>query len=60
LIIADGREWLENNTDKFDVIIMDLTDQIDLGPVSSCTRLIFTRLFSRLNAGGIFSCKPAN
>jgi len=55
LIIADGREWLENNTDKFDVIIMDLTDQIDLGPSFQLyTPHFYKTVQSHLNAGGIF------
>lgn len=40
LIIADGREWLESQSDAaFDVIVMDLPEPLEEGPA----RLLFTR-----------------
>jgi spermidine synthase len=54
LIVADGKSWIEHNDYKFDVIIMDLTDQIDLGPSFPLyTQKFYKDLKSHLNPGGI-------
>ena len=54
LVIADGKEWVEQSLDRFDVIFMDLTDQIDLGPSFQLyTQQFYETLKRRLNPGGI-------
>ncbi len=54
LVIADGKEWVEQSLDRFDVIFMDLTDQIDLGPSFQLyTQQFYQALKKRLNPGGI-------
>ena len=54
LIIDDGKKWIEKCDEKFDVIFMDLTDQIDLGPSFSLyTQDFYQSLQERLNPGGI-------
>jgi spermidine synthase len=40
---ADAREYLEDSTDKFDVIIIDLVDPLEQGPA----RLLYTQEFYR-------------
>jgi spermidine synthase len=54
LIIADGKVWIEKTDRSFDVIVMDLTDQIDYGPSFPLyTQEFFRVLSSRLKPGGI-------
>ena len=54
LIIEDGYKWMMNSKAIFDVIIMDLTDQIDLGPSFSLyTRKFFEALRTRLASNGV-------
>jgi len=53
---ADAREYLENSSDKFDVIIIDLVDPLEQGPA----RLLYTREFyqivkQKLGHAGIMS-----
>ena len=43
LHFADAREYLENSSDRFDVIIIDLVDPLEQGPA----RLLYTREFYR-------------
>ncbi len=53
LVIGDGKAWLENSNENFDLIIMDLTDQVDLGPSFPLyTHGFFSTLKSHLNRGG--------
>jgi len=56
LHFADAREYLEESSDKFDVIIIDLVDPLEQGPA----RLLYTREFyqvvaRKLGATGIMS-----
>jgi spermidine synthase len=56
LHFADAREYLEESSDKFDVIIIDLVDPLEQGPA----RLLYTREFyqivkQRLAHAGIMS-----
>jgi len=56
LHFADAREYLENSSDRFDVIIIDLVDPLEQGPA----RLLYTREFyqtvkQRLGRAGIMS-----
>ncbi len=56
LHFADARQYLEQTTDTFDVIIIDLVDPLEEGPA----RLLYTREFYRtveekLGTGGIIS-----
>jgi spermidine synthase len=44
LHFADAREYLEESSDKFDVIIIDLVDPLEQGPA----RLLYTREFYRI------------
>jgi spermidine synthase len=53
---ADARKYLEESSDKFDVIIIDLVDPLEQGPA----RLLYTREFyqivkQRLGQAGIMS-----
>ncbi len=53
---ADARQYLEESSDKFDVIIIDLVDPLEQGPA----RLLYTREFyqvvkQKLGASGIMS-----
>jgi len=54
LIIDDAKVYLERTTEKFDVIIMDLSDPLEGGPAA----LLYTQKFyemcvTKLNPGGI-------
>ncbi len=56
LLFADARDFLEENRDSFDVIVLDLPDPIAEGPA----RLLYTREFyhlvkERLDSEGIMS-----
>ena len=56
LHFADARQYLEQTTDRFDVIIIDLVDPLEEGPA----RLLYTREFyrtveQRLGTSGIMS-----
>jgi spermidine synthase len=56
LHFADAREYLEESSDKFDVIIIDLVDPLEQGPA----RLLYTREFyqvvaQKLGHAGIMS-----
>jgi spermidine synthase len=56
LHFADARRYLEESSDKFDVIIIDLVDPLEQGPA----RLLYTREFyqtvkQRLGQAGIMS-----
>jgi spermidine synthase len=56
LHFADAREYLEESSDKFDVIIVDLVDPLEQGPA----RLLYTREFyeiveQKLGNNGIMS-----
>jgi spermidine synthase len=56
LHFADARKYLEESSDKFDVIIIDLVDPLEQGPA----RLLYTREFyqtvqQRLGQAGIMS-----
>jgi spermidine synthase len=59
LIYEDARKWLEANTEKFDVLIIDLTEPH--GP----SKMLYTREFyqlckKRLKTGGIISIHTDN
>lgn len=54
LVIADGRTWLESSSETFDVILLDLTDQVDVGPSFPLYTQAFYRVIERhLSVGGI-------
>jgi spermidine synthase len=54
LVVGDGKAWLEKTAEGFDVIIMDLTDQVDLVPSFPLyTQAFFDTLKSHLRPGGI-------
>ena len=54
LVIADGKAWVEDCSERFDVICMDLTDQVDLGPSFPLyTQSFFRRLRQRLSPAGV-------
>jgi len=53
VIIDDAKAWLENNDEKFDIIVQDLCDPVDDTP----SQLLYTQKYyetckSRLNPGG--------
>jgi spermidine synthase/S-adenosylmethionine decarboxylase proenzyme len=54
LVIADGKAWVEACSEQFDVIVMDLTDQVDLGPSFPLyTQAFFRQLRQRLARDGV-------
>ncbi len=54
LFIADGLTWVAESQETFDVVILDLTDQIDLGPSFPLyTRDFYETLKKRLAPGGL-------
>eukprot|EP01101_Sappina_pedata_P011742 TRINITY_DN7939_c1_g1_i1.p1 TRINITY_DN7939_c1_g1~~TRINITY_DN7939_c1_g1_i1.p1 ORF type:complete len:330 (-),score=174.25 TRINITY_DN7939_c1_g1_i1:122-1081(-) len=54
LIQDDAKKYLEETTEKFDVIIMDLPDPIEEGPAFLLyTQKFYTMLKTRLNVGGL-------
>ena len=56
VVIGDGKKWIDDTDRKFDVIIMDLTDQIDFGPSFALyTQDFFKTLSKRLNPGGLLT-----
>jgi spermidine synthase len=53
-VIADGKAWVGSSRARFDVVIMDLTDQIDFGPSFALyTQAFYRDLAARLDPGGI-------
>jgi len=51
----DAKLWLEENDEKFDVIIMDICDPIEAGPgYKLYTQEFYQFLDTKLNPGGIF------
>ena len=55
VVIADARDWIETSREQFDVIIMDVTDQIDFGPSFPLyTRDFYRAVDARLAEGGLF------
>lgn len=54
LVIDDAKAWLENTTEKFDIMIMDLDDPLEGGP---CYQLYTTEFYqmvrTKMNPGGI-------
>jgi len=52
--VADGKSWLESSTDLFDVVLMDLTDQISLGPSFPLyTRSFYRTVYDHLSPRGL-------
>jgi len=55
LIIGDAKAWIENTTEKFDVIILDICDPTEGGPgIALYYQSFYKTVLSRLNPGGIF------
>ena len=55
LVIADGRKYIEESKDAFDVIIADLVDPLEGGPAVYLYTLEFYRLiYDRLGDNGVF------
>eukprot|EP00551_Chaetoceros_affinis_P011297 CAMPEP_0203674192 /NCGR_PEP_ID=MMETSP0090-20130426/15213_1 /ASSEMBLY_ACC=CAM_ASM_001088 /TAXON_ID=426623 /ORGANISM="Chaetoceros affinis, Strain CCMP159" /LENGTH=383 /DNA_ID=CAMNT_0050539999 /DNA_START=109 /DNA_END=1260 /DNA_ORIENTATION=+ len=55
LIIGDAHEYLLNCEDKFDVIIMDISDPIEAGPgIMLYTQEFYQRARTLLNDNGVF------
>ncbi len=56
LIVGDARRFVEEATDTFDVIIIDLPDPLEVGPAQLLyTREFYTAVKRRLAPGGIVS-----
>jgi spermidine synthase len=54
VVIHDGKQWLERSRERFDVIVVDLTDQIELGPSFALyTQGFYRTLDAHLNEGGM-------
>jgi len=55
LVINDAKAHLENNEEKFDVIVMDLADPVEGGPCKMLyTEKFYQTVKSRLSDGGFF------
>lgn len=55
LLIMDGLKYVEEASEKFDVIIADLADPLEAGPAYKLyTKEYYERLKSLLNPGGVF------
>jgi spermidine synthase len=54
VVIDDGRHWLETSDEQFDAIVMDLTDQIELGPSFPLyTQQFYRAIDAHLARGGL-------
>ena len=54
LCFGDAREFFQNSTSKFDVIVLDLADPTESGPAGKLyTKEFYTLLARRLHAGGL-------
>ena len=54
IVIQDGKEWVENCEESFDIVVMDLTDYIDEGSSFPLyTEDFLTTLKAHLNLGGV-------
>lgn len=54
LVFADARKYIARTREKFDVIIVDLSEPVADGPATFCyTREFFLSLGRRINPGGI-------
>lgn len=61
LVFTDAREFVEQGTENFDVIISDLTEPVQGGPsVKLFTQEFFEKVFSRLNKNGIFALQAGS
>lgn len=55
LVIGDARAYVENSSEKFDVIISDLTEPLEEGPASKLfTKEFYMAIKSHLSEDGIF------
>jgi len=55
LIIGDAKAWIENTDEKFDVIILDISDPTEGGPgIALYFQSFYKTVLSKLNTGGIF------
>ncbi len=60
LLHSDALKWLEENTDKFDVIIGDLTDPLPYTPSSGIYSIpFFENIKDALAKGGIFTTQSS-
>ena len=54
LVFDDGRRFVEQSEDRYDVVIIDVVDMLDNGPAQSLyTRQFYELLRGRLRSGGI-------
>lgn len=61
LIYADAREYLENSTELFDVIISDVPEPVEEGPALKLfTRQYFSLIGRHLTESGIFSLQAGD
>jgi len=61
LVIGDGRRFLEESGDRFDVILVDATDPLEGGPSYLLYTVEFYRLAkSRLTPNGVFATQATN
>jgi len=56
LVIGDAHKWMMETEEKFDVIIMDISDPIEAGPgIALYTKEFYEHALTRLNMpGGVF------
>ena len=54
-VVGDARAYVRDTDEKFDVIIMDVSDPIEYGPAEALYNVEYYELVrSRLNGGGVF------
>jgi len=54
-VVGDARTYVQNTTETYDVIIMDVSDPIEYGPAEALYNVEFyTLVKSKLNVGGVF------
>jgi len=55
LVIGDAKAWIENTKEKFDVIILDISDPTEGGPsMTLFFQSFYKTVLTKLNPGGIF------
>jgi spermidine synthase len=55
-VFADARRWLQDETDKYDVMLSDLTDPLEAGPaVHLFTKEFYKLAFDALNEDGVLA-----
>lgn len=55
LVVGDAFKWMMETQEKFDVVIMDISDPIEAGPgIMLYTKEFYEHVLTRLNPNGVF------